>query len=228
VAEPESDLGRTAGLLPPEISGDAMLRAPVRLAESEERFRQLAENIGGAFFMDEILPDGGERLLYVSPGYERIWGREAAELYRDGRAWFAAVHPADRAAVAAALGAAIAELLRAGGHRVTVADGIASVLAAAAAASGEEEAAPGAVDLVLSDLGLPDGSGLDLMRELAGRYGLRGIALSGYGMDEDVRKSREAGFRRHLTKPVTIQRLRAAITEAIEGTEPAAPAEGSG
>ena len=70
------------------------------------------------------------------------------------------------------------------------------------------------VDLVISDLGLPDGTGLDLMRELGGRYGLRGIALSGYGMDEDIQRSRDAGFAPHLTKPVTLQMLQEAILQA--------------
>ncbi|HYG62180.1 MAG TPA: response regulator, partial [Thermoanaerobaculia bacterium] len=106
--------------------------------------------------------------------------------------------------------AAMADLLRAAGNEVTVANCLAEGREAAAAAQ-----ADGArrIDLVVSDVGLPDGTGLDLMRELAGRYGLRGIALSGYGMEEDVRKSREAGFERHLTKPVDVQALRAAISE---------------
>ncbi len=71
-------------------------------------------------------------------------------------------------------------------------------------------------DLVLSDLGLPDGSGLDLMIELRGRYGLEGIAVSGYGMEEDFRRSREAGFREHLVKPVTLDQLTSAIARAAE------------
>lgn len=66
-------------------------------------------------------------------------------------------------------------------------------------------------DLVLSDLGLPDGSGLDLMRQLRDRYGLAGIAVTGYGMKDDVRQSREAGFVDHLVKPITFQRLAGAI-----------------
>jgi PAS domain S-box-containing protein len=112
---------------------------------------------------------------------------------------------------------AMADLLRASGHQVTVAGSVDEALAAAAAASGGEKDKPangGAIDLVVSDLGLPDGSGYDLMRELAGRYGLRGIALSGYGMDEDVRQSREAGFERHLTKPVDLRTLEAAIRDS--------------
>lgn len=63
-------------------------------------------------------------------------------------------------------------------------------------------------DIVISDLGLPDQSGLELMRQLRDRFGLRGIAVSGYGMDEDVAKSHSAGFVHHLTKPVSVQRLR--------------------
>jgi PAS domain S-box-containing protein len=66
-------------------------------------------------------------------------------------------------------------------------------------------------DLLISDLGLPDGNGLDLMRSLSTRRSVLGIALSGYGMDDDVKKSREAGFAAHLTKPIDFQRLEAMI-----------------
>jgi PAS domain S-box-containing protein len=69
-------------------------------------------------------------------------------------------------------------------------------------------------DLVVSDLGLPDGNGFDLMRELRDRYGLQGIAVSGFGMEEDLRRSHEAGFREHLVKPVDIEKLKAAIARA--------------
>jgi len=69
-------------------------------------------------------------------------------------------------------------------------------------------------DLVVSDIGLPDGSGLDLMIELRERYGLAGIALSGYGMDDDLKRSREAGFHEHLVKPVGLEELKQAIARA--------------
>jgi signal transduction histidine kinase/ActR/RegA family two-component response regulator len=69
----------------------------------------------------------------------------------------------------------------------------------------------GTFDLVLSDLGLPDGSGHELMRELRDRSGIPGIALSGFGMETDVLESRAAGFVAHLTKPVTAQALDAAL-----------------
>ena len=72
----------------------------------------------------------------------------------------------------------------------------------------------GPVDLVISDLGLPDGSGHDLMRSLRRTHeGVKGIALSGYGTDEDVRKSRDAGFDTHLIKPTDFDRLLDTIRE---------------
>jgi len=66
-------------------------------------------------------------------------------------------------------------------------------------------------DLVVSDLGLPDGSGLDLMQHLRDTQNLSGIALSGFGSDDDVAASTAAGFAEHVTKPVDWERLRAAI-----------------
>jgi len=66
-------------------------------------------------------------------------------------------------------------------------------------------------DVLVSDLGLPDGTGCELMRRIGERHALRGIAMSGYGMDADVRKSLEAGFSEHLVKPVDISTLEQAI-----------------
>ena len=69
-------------------------------------------------------------------------------------------------------------------------------------------------DLLISDLGLPDASGLELMRELRRRnLRLPGIALSGYGQEEDVRHSREAGFSAHVTKPASPHRLAEVIAK---------------
>jgi CheY-like chemotaxis protein len=75
------------------------------------------------------------------------------------------------------------------------------------------------ITLVVSDLGLPDGSGVDLMRELADRYDLVGIALSGFGMESDRERSKAAGFSRHLTKPVDANILRGTIAELIREIE---------
>jgi PAS domain S-box-containing protein len=74
-----------------------------------------------------------------------------------------------------------------------------------------ELAADRRFDFVISDLGLPDGSGLDLMRHLRETQGLSGIALSGFGSDDDVAASAAAGFAEHVTKPVDWERLRSAI-----------------
>jgi PAS domain S-box-containing protein len=103
---------------------------------------------------------------------------------------------------------AMADLLGLLGHRVITAGSVTEGLAAA-----ERAWTNGGLDLVVSDLGLPDGSGVDLMRELSLRYGLPGIALSGYGMEDDIRQSLEAGFSKHLTKPVNPQSLKAALQE---------------
>ena len=103
---------------------------------------------------------------------------------------------------------AVAGLLRMLGHQVTETGTVAEALAAAER---------GGIDLVLSDLGLPDGHGHDLMRALAGRHRLPGIALSGYGMEEEVAKSRAAGFGLHLTKPVSLDALLVAIRQVAGG-----------
>jgi signal transduction histidine kinase/DNA-binding response OmpR family regulator len=61
------------------------------------------------------------------------------------------------------------------------------------------------LDVLVSDIGLPDGTGIDLIQRLAEMKGgltFRGIALSGFGMTEDLERSRNAGFTEHLTKPV--------------------------
>ena len=96
-------------------------------------------------------------------------------------------------------------LLRRIGHRVT---GVTSVASATSVARQD------GFDLLISDLGLPDGSGLDIMRELRDRYSGRAIALTGYGMDSDIAASRDAGFTEHLTKPVDLAALEAAIGRA--------------
>jgi len=64
---------------------------------------------------------------------------------------------------------------------------------------------------VVLDVGLPDGNGCELMADLKSRYGLKGIALTGYGMDEDLLRSHAAGFVTHLTKPVSVQALDQAL-----------------
>jgi PAS domain S-box-containing protein len=69
------------------------------------------------------------------------------------------------------------------------------------------------VDLLISDIGLPDASGHDLMRSIRSHHQIKGLALSGYGTEADVRASYEAGFSLHLTKPVEVSTLLSAIRQ---------------
>lgn len=82
-------------------------------------------------------------------------------------------------------------------------------------AAAKQLTADSTFDLVISDVGLPDGSGLDLMKELRASHGLSGIALSGFGMDEDRAASRAAGFYEHFTKPIDPERLRNAVARLV-------------
>ncbi|HJT89918.1 MAG TPA: PAS domain S-box protein, partial [Bryobacteraceae bacterium] len=66
------------------------------LRRSEEKFRQLAENIREVFWMRNTEPN---EILYVSPGFEHVWGRSPEELYRNPLAWAMAIEPEDRDSV---------------------------------------------------------------------------------------------------------------------------------
>ena len=70
-------------------------------------------------------------------------------------------------------------------------------------------------NLLISDIGLPDGNGCELMEELKGNTHLKGIALTGYGMEHDVSRSYAAGFAAHLTKPVRMESLDDALSVAL-------------
>jgi len=69
-------------------------------------------------------------------------------------------------------------------------------------------------DVLISDLGLPDGSGIELMRALNSQRPVFGIALTGFGMEDDIRKSYEAGFKHHLVKPIDLNKLDSLIQES--------------
>ncbi len=97
--------------------------------------------------------------------------------------------------------------LRRLGHDIHTADSVAAALR-----SMDRDPA----ELLVSDLSLPDGSGLELMEQLRRRQpaaGLKGIAVSGYGMEDDIRRCHEAGFSRHLTKPISLQQLQETIEQ---------------
>jgi signal transduction histidine kinase len=106
--------------------------------------------------------------------------------------------------------AALSRLLEKDGHRVFQARTVNEALAHAAA---------NPCDIVISDLGLPDGTGFELMSEIRRRYGWPGIALSGHGMEADLRMSAESGFTTHLIKPVDPSQLREAIQMTLDARE---------
>ena len=90
------------------------------------------------------------------------------------------------------------------GHTVTPADSVAAARLAIA---------EGSFDVLLSDLGLPDGTGLDVVTALREKSAIPAIAMSGYGMEADLLRSRAAGFNEHLIKPVTAAALRAMLAQ---------------
>lgn len=92
-----------------------------------------------------------------------------------------------------------------------------SVTAAASVKEARELADQGPFDLLVCDFGLPDGSGADVMRHFRQHHPIKAIAITGFGQDEDLRRSKDAGFAVHLTKPVNIDALQRAIQEAVAG-----------
>ncbi|MBD1826544.1 PAS domain S-box protein [Microcoleus vaginatus GB1-A2] len=85
--------GRIAGYFGVQRDISDRKQAEAALKESEERFRQLAENIESVFWMVNVQP---QEIIYISPAYEKIWGRSCAELYAEGRFFPESLHPEDR------------------------------------------------------------------------------------------------------------------------------------
>jgi CheY-like chemotaxis protein len=86
-------------------------------------------------------------------------------------------------------------------------------------------AAEAAFDLIITDIGLPDGDGWELMRQLRERGPVRAVAMSGYGWKEDIEKSRAAGFFAHLLKPLKIAELEAVLRKTEQHLAAEAPAK---
>jgi signal transduction histidine kinase/ActR/RegA family two-component response regulator len=102
----------------------------------------------------------------------------------------------------------LSKMLALRGHDIRTADSLSAALRAAA---GED------FDVLVSDIELPDGSGLELMWTLRCSRPVPGIALSGFGSSEDIEISRSAGFAEHLIKPVDFRRLEDAIQQVAAG-----------
>jgi len=169
----------------------------------------------------------GGRLTAASPGagLGSTFTLDLAAVAAPARAGRRAARPADPARPAQALRILLVEddqpslrvlarLLQRRGCEVTTAISVASALEA-----GER----GEFDLLVSDIGLPDGTGLDLIRRLRKSRPVRGIALSGFGLDSDLQRSFDAGFLAHLTKPVNFASLEATIRQVAGGAEPSGP-----
>ena len=90
------------------------------------------------------------------------------------------------------------------------------VIQASNAQEARHASAAGKIDVVISDIGLPDGGGNELMKYLSSQFGLKGIALTGYGMEEDIEKCLASGFVTHLIKPVNIRSLENVLVATLD------------
>jgi PAS domain S-box-containing protein len=105
--------------------------------------------------------------------------------------------------------AILARMFSRNGYSVRIADSVASALRAA-------QVEP--FDLLISDIGLPDGSGLDLMAQLSSKQPIKGIVLSGHGMEDDIRRTKAAGFAVHLIKPISMKTLLQVVREVASSS----------
>ena len=90
-----------------------------------------------------------------------------------------------------------------------------AVKTAGDAATALELASQESFDMLISDIGLPDETGYELMKQIRQRHPIKGIAVTAYGTEEDFRKSRDAGFSEHLLKPVELSQLHEAIQRVL-------------
>jgi CheY-like chemotaxis protein/anti-sigma regulatory factor (Ser/Thr protein kinase) len=94
----------------------------------------------------------------------------------------------------------LASLLRKAGYEVATAESV-----------GQAEPLFSQCDVLITDIGLPDGDGYDLMTRFKAGGGKGGIAISGFGQEEDILRSHRSGFSKHLIKPIDIEVLKAAL-----------------
>jgi signal transduction histidine kinase len=166
--------------------------------------RSLAEAHGGTLVAESAGPGRGASFLFIMKTVPAPQRREQPDASRAGgvRRSIRILLVDDHPDTSTALG----KLLTRRGHVVATAHDVRSAMEAAERSQ---------FDLLVSDVGLPDGTGLELMTRLRASSGIRGIAISGFGMNGDIEKSREAGFSEHLVKPVNLEKLEAAIEQAM-------------
>lgn len=139
----------------------------------------------------DTVPDGAEEALTESAAPKRAPRRLRILLVED--------HRDTRHA--------LSRLLTHFGHQTSVADGTRTAI---------QMMASHHFDLVLCDIGLPDGSGYDVISKAKAKGPIKAVAITGFGTEEDLRRSKEAGFDYHLIKPVDFQELRA-VLEQVAG-----------
>lgn len=98
----------------------------------------------------------------------------------------------------------LAELLSNHGHSVHIATTVSGAL---------ELAHRQPFDVVVSDVGLPDASGYELMTKLREQFAMKGIAITGSSGSVEIERGREAGFSAQLTKPVSVHTLERALED---------------
>ncbi len=163
--------------------------------------KALAEMHGGTLGADSAGIGEGTTFIFTLPAVERaaLPSQPVGSSSRDGKS--RRILLVEDHATTAAL---MARLLRKRGHEVEL---VHTKAEAIRIGLGQE------FDIVISDLGLPDGNGYEVMEALRAKSQAFGIALSGYGMEADVDRSTVAGFQLHLTKPVDAQKLYQVIEE---------------
>ncbi|PYL10944.1 MAG: hypothetical protein DMF48_09470 [Verrucomicrobia bacterium] len=99
----------------------------------------------------------------------------------------------------------LSRLLTHFGHNVVTADNVEGAMALMASNN---------IDAVLCDIGLPDGSGYEVAAQARATGRMKAIALTGFGTEQDVQRSKEAGFDFHLVKPINFQELQTVLDQA--------------
>jgi len=92
------------------------------------------------------------------------------------------------------------------GHNVVTADNVEGAMAVMASNN---------IDAVLCDIGLPDGSGYEVAAQARANGGIKTIALTGFGTEQDLQRSKEAGFDFHLVKPINFQELQTVLDQSV-------------
>jgi len=105
-------------------------------------------------------------------------------------------------------GCALSRLLAHFGYQITVEHSVQSAL---------EQLSANNFDVILSDIGLPDGSGYDLISRAKRQQVVKGVAITALGTEKDIQRSKEAGFDFHLTKPFDVYELRTLLDKFRTG-----------